>query len=53
MKTQQEYIEQGEQYILKTYNRFPVVLEKRKVSIYMMLTRRNIWILVQELLYLH
>jgi hypothetical protein len=28
MKTQQEYIEQGEQYILKTYNRFPVVLEK-------------------------
>ena len=53
MKTQQEYIEQGEQYILKTYNRFPVVLEKGKVSIYMMLTRRNIWILVQELLYLH
>ena len=44
MKTQQEYIEQGEQYILKTYNRFPVVLEKGKVSIYMMLTRRNIWI---------
>ena len=30
MKTQQEYIEQGEQYILKTYNRFPVVLEKGK-----------------------
>ena len=28
MKTQQEYIDQGEQYILKTYNRFPVVLEK-------------------------
>ena len=24
MKTQQEYIDQGEQYILKTYNRFPV-----------------------------
>ena len=30
MKTQQEYIDQGEQYILKTYNRFPVVLEKGK-----------------------
>ena len=30
MKTQQEYIEQGEQYILKTYNRFQVVLEKGK-----------------------
>ena len=28
MKTQQEYIEQGEQYILKTYNRFQVVLEE-------------------------
>lgn len=26
--TQKEYMDQGEQYLLKTYNRFPVVLEK-------------------------
>ena len=26
--TQKEYMTQGEQYILKTYNRFPVVFEK-------------------------
>ena len=25
---QKDYIEQGEKYILKTYNRYPVVLEK-------------------------
>ena len=26
--TKQEYMEQGEQYLLHTYNRFPVVLER-------------------------
>lgn len=28
MSTMQEYMDLGEQYLLKTYNRFPVVLEK-------------------------
>ena len=28
MSKMQEYMERGEQYLLKTYNRFPVVFEK-------------------------
>mgnify|MGYP000709519084 CR=1 FL=1 len=52
MKTQQEYIDQGEQYILKTYNRFPVVLEKGEgVYLYDADQKKYSGILVQELLY--
>ena len=42
MKTQQEYIDQGEQYILKTYNRFPVVLEKGE-GVYLYDADHKIW----------
>ena len=39
-KTSSEYMEQTEEYVLHTYNRFPVVMEK------------DIWISQQELQYL-
>lgn len=53
MKTQQEYIDQGEQYILKTYNRFPVVLEKGEGVYLYDADQKKYLDLVQELLYLH
>ena len=52
MKTQQEYIEQGEQYILKTYNRFPVVLEKGE-GVYLYDADQKKYLDFGELLYLH
>ena len=53
MKTQQEYIDQGEQYILKTYNRFPVVLEKGEGVYLYDADQKKYLDLVQELQYLH
>lgn len=44
MMCSKEYIEQTEQSVLHTYNRFPLVLERGKEPIYMMWRERNIWI---------
>lgn len=41
------FIEEGEAYILKTYNRFPVSWITGKESAFMILMEKNIWISVQ------
>ena len=40
--TDKEYMDQGEQYLIHTYNRFKIVLDKGEVFIFMMLMERNI-----------
>ena len=40
-----EVIEQAENVILHTYNRFPVVFDRQRVSIFMIRKARNILIL--------
>ena len=48
MKKMNEYMEEAEQVVLHTYNRFPVVLDKGE-GVYLTDTEgKNIWISVQE-----
>lgn len=42
------YMEQTEQYVLHTYNRFPVVLESGNGVYLKDTTEKNIWILQRE-----
>ena len=53
MTKMQEYMQKGEDYILKTYNRYPVVFEKGTVFVFMIWMERDILILQQVLQYLH
>ena len=53
MTKMQEYMQKGEDYILKTYNRYPVVFEKETVFVFMIWMERDILILQQVLQYLH
>ena len=47
-----DYIDMGEQYILHTYNRFPVVFEKGDGVYLYDVNQNHIWILRQELRFL-
>ena len=46
MKTN-EYMEQTEQYVLHTYNRFPLVIDHARAFICMTPTEKHIWTLRQ------
>lgn len=53
MTKMQEYMQKGEDYILKTYNRYPVVFEKVTESAFMTWMEKDTLTLQQVSPYLH